>query len=89
MIGLVFGIFFAIMALLELKSSIFNAFVLFTISATFLKGFIVKKENYYFVASIIALAFAILMLLVFLAGNGLSYGLAGFVTLPYIAMRRR
>jgi len=89
LVGLIYGILFFILALIEVKKSIPNSFVLFTISAIFLKGFIVSKENYYFVGTLIAIIFALLSLLVFFATKEFCYGLLGFFVLPYFLVLRR
>ncbi len=81
---------FGVLAWFEVKRSFMNAFVLAVISVTFLKGFIVKKRSYGFVASIIAVIFAFLMTLVFLAVGTFSYGIFGYFALPaFIWYRKR
>jgi len=82
-------ILFVILAWFEAKKSFMNAFVLLVIAITFFKGFIVKKKSYEFVASMIAVIFAILMTLVFLAIGSFSYGIFGFFALPALIWYRR
>ena len=89
MVGLIYGILFLILALIEIKRNIPNSFVLFTISAIFLKGAAKSKENYYFVGSLIAIIFAVLSFLVFIATTEFSYGLFGFFALPYFFILKR
>ena len=85
----IFTFYFAALAVLEAKKSILNAFVLATISATYLKGSITKRGSYALVASMIASCFAFLMLLVFAANGEFSYSLLGFAALPIFAYRFR
>jgi len=85
---------FSLLTILEILSSlnlfgfeggmIVNAFVLGTITATFLKGLIVKKNSYILVASLIALVFSALTIMVYLASESFSYGIFGFITAPYV-----
>ncbi len=89
MVGLIYGIIFVLLALLELRNNLLNSFVLFTISAIFFKGFLVSKDNYYFVGTILAIVFAILMTLVFVSNLTFSYGVFGYITLPYFFKLRR
>ena len=85
-----YAILFAVLAWFEANGSFMNAFVLLVIAITFFKGFIVKRRSYGFVASMIAVIFAILMTLVFLAVGSFSYGIFGYSTLPaFIWYRRR
>uniref|UniRef100_A0A7C4S5D7 Uncharacterized protein n=1 Tax=Geoglobus ahangari TaxID=113653 RepID=A0A7C4S5D7_9EURY len=89
MVGLIYGLLFLILALIEIKINILNSFVLFTISAIFLKGAVKSKENYYFVGALIAIIFAVLSLLVLIATADFSYGLFGFFALPYFFILKR
>lgn len=96
MVGLAYGIIFLICGILEaLNGSYANSFVLFTISAVFLKGFVVKKRSYYVGGALIASIFGILSCLVLastyadilLTGEGevkFSYGVFGILALPYL-----
>ena len=77
-----YGVLFVVIAWFEAKKSFMNTFVLLVIAMTFFKGFIVKKKSYGFVASMIAIIFAILMTLVFLATGSFSYGIFGYLALP-------
>jgi len=91
-IALVFTAYFFLLTLLEILSALnlfgfeggmlMNAFVLGTITATFLKGLVVKKDSYQLVASLIAAAFSALTILVYLASGSFSYGILGFVAVP-------
>ena len=96
MVGLAYGMLFLVCGILDiLNGNYANSFVLFTISATFLKGFIAKKRSYYIGGAIIASIFGILSFLVFastyidmlLGGNEgikFSYGVFGILALPYL-----
>jgi hypothetical protein len=86
---LLLAVLFAILASLEVERSFMNAFVLTTISAVYLKGFLVRKTSYAFVASIIAVIFAILQTLVFLANGEISYGIVGYLSLPIVLWYRK
>ncbi len=66
-----------------------NAFVLLVVAITFLKGFIVRRKSYGFVASMIAVIFAILMTLVLLAVGSFSYGILGYLALPAFIWYRK
>jgi len=66
-----------------------NSFVLLVIALTFLKGVLVKRDSYGFVASILAVSFAFLSTLVLLATGDFSYGLFGYLTLPSILNRKK
>ncbi len=76
------AVFFAILAILEIKNSVIDAFVLLTIAATFLKGAIVKKKSYELVGSMLATVFGVLMILAYMATKEFSFGILGVVTLP-------
>ena len=98
MVGLIYFIIFFISAILELRNSYANSFVLFTVSAVFLKGVITKKEGYYLAGSILGLAFGVLMILsaiasyadTFFGGElSVSYGITGVATLPYLLIMRK
>ncbi|WP_457550031.1 hypothetical protein [Archaeoglobus sp.] len=98
MVGLIYFIIFFVSAVFELKNSYANSFVLFTVSAVFLKGAITKKEGYYLAGSILGLAFGVLMLLstvasyadTFFGGRAnVSYGIVGISTLPYLLIVRK
>jgi hypothetical protein len=74
---------------MEIWNNLFNAFTLFTISAIFLKGFIVKREGYYIAGSILGLIFGLLLFLVLVSSliSGeikFSYGIFGLCTIPYL-----
>jgi hypothetical protein len=88
-VGLIFALFFMFLGILELGKSILNAFVLFTVSAIFLKGFLIKKTNYYFVAGILAFSFSVLMFLVFLATGEFSYGVFGIVSVLVLRVKQK
>ncbi len=64
--------------------SLINAFVLATIAATYLKGILVKRESYPMVASLIAVAFSVLMFLAYLASGSFSFAIFGIVAFPYL-----
>ena len=66
-----------------------NSFVLVVVSLTFLKGFLVGRRSYGFVASILAIAFAVLSTLVLLATGEFSYGLFGYIAIPSILNRKK
>ena len=99
MVGLIYFTIFFISAILELRNSYANSFVLFTVSAVFLKGVITKKEGYYLAGSILGLAFGVLMILsaiasyadTFFGGEGanVSYGIVGISTIPYLLIMRK
>lgn len=89
MVGLIYGVLFLILALIEIRRNLLNSFVLFTISAIFFKGFMKSKENYYFVGTLIGTIFAVLSLLVFVATTELSFGLFGFLVMPYLFVLKR
>lgn len=92
-VALIFTAYFFLLTLLEILSAlnlfgfeggmVINAFVLGTITATFLKGLVVKKDSYQLVASLIVVAFSALAILVYLASGSFSYGIFGFVAVPY------
>ena len=92
-IAFIFTAYFFLLTLLEILSALnlfgfeggmlMNAFVLGTVTATYLKGLIVKKDSYKFVASLIASAFSTLAILVYLASGSFSYGIFGFIAVPY------
>ncbi len=63
--------------------SLINAFVLATITATYVKGAATGRESYPIVASLIASAFSVLMFLAFLASGDFSFAIFGIVALPY------
>jgi len=73
-----------VLALAELPRNPMNAFVLFVIAGTFLKGFVVKKKSYGFVASLLAVSFAVLSTLVLLATGEFCFGMFGYVTIPIL-----
>ncbi|ADB57222.1 hypothetical protein [Archaeoglobus profundus] len=99
MVGLIYFMIFFVSAIFELKNSYANSFVLFTISAVFLKGVVTKKDGYCLAGSILGLAFGVLMILsamasyadTFLGGEdaNFSYGIVGISTLPYLLMMKR
>ncbi len=76
------AVFFAILAVLEVRNSVINAFVLITIAAIFLKGAIVRKKSYELVGSMLATVFGVLMILAYLATREFSFAILGVVTLP-------
>lgn len=96
MVGLAYGMLFFICGILDvLNGNYANSFVLFTISAVFFKGFVVKKRSYYVGGAVISSIFGILSCLVFastyvdvlLTGEGdvkFSYGVFGILALPYL-----
>lgn len=98
-VALIFTAYFSLLTLLETLSALnlfgfeggmlMNAFVLGTITATFLKGLVVKKDSYQLVASLIAVAFSALAILVYLASGIFSYGILGFVAVPYAVRESR
>jgi len=101
LVGLIYGILFLLCGILDaFNGNYANSFVLFTISAVFFKGFIIKKESYYIGGAIIASIFGILSLIVlastyvdtFLneeASFKFSYGLFGILALPYLFMVKK
>ncbi len=98
-IAFIFTAYFFLLTLLEILSALnlfdfkggmlMNAFVLGTITATFLKGLVVKKDSYQLVASLIAAAFSALTILVYLASGSFSYGIFGFIAVPYAVKKLR
>ncbi len=98
MVAVIFALYFLTLLVLELMSalkpvvplllipeggSLINAFVLATITATYVKGAATRKESYPIVASLIASAFSVLMFLSFLASGDFSFAIFGIVVLPY------
>ncbi len=63
--------------------SLINAFVLATITATYVKGAVTGRVAYPIVASLIASAFSVLMFLAFLASGDFSFAIFGILALPY------
>lgn len=63
--------------------SLINAFVLATITATYVKGAVTGRVAYPIVASLIASAFSVLMFLAFLASGDFSFAIFGVLVLPY------
>jgi len=94
MLNLVFALLFASLALIEAKNSLLNAFVLFTIATTYFRGWRKKSKAYTATASILALCFASLSMLIMLAyavnaaffGEAFKFetGIVGFVTIPLL-----
>ena len=98
-VALIFTLYFLLLTALEILSalygditlgwwtvdggSVINAFVLGTIAATYLKGAVVKRESYSTVASLLATAFSVLMILAYLASQSISFGVFGFAAAPY------
>jgi len=94
-IGILMAVFFSVLAIAELTINPVNSFVLFTIALVYLRSY--KKGNsFVYVASIMAVLFAMISLLTLVASFldsmilnepcvcKLDYGLAGFVSLPLL-----
>ncbi|KUJ94759.1 hypothetical protein [Archaeoglobus fulgidus] len=97
-VAFAFTAFFSLLTILEVLSALnifggegtlMNAFVLGTITATFAKGVVVRRDSYLFVASLLAAAFSVLMILVYMASGSFSYGIFGLVTVPYLVKKAR
>ena len=84
MICAVYGALMLLAAVAELRNSPLNAFVLFTISATFFKGEVVKRRSYRYIASILATVFGVLMLLRTFAIGSFSYGIFALLAAPLL-----
>jgi len=99
LVGLIYFVIFLVSAIFELRNSYANSFVLFTVSAVFLKGVVTKKKGYYLAGSILGSVFGVLMILsavasyadTFLGGEfaNVSYGVVGISTLPYLLIMRK
>jgi len=84
----------------EFGNSPMNSFVLLVIAALYLKGFLLKKDSYVLVGSLIALIFAVLSTLALLASYANSailgeefklrfeLGIIGYIGLAFLKGRR-
>lgn len=102
-VAFAFTAFFSLLTILEVLSAevlsalnifggggtLMNAFVLGTITATFAKGVVVRRDSYLFVASLLAAAFSVLMILVYIASGSFSYGIFGVAAVPYVVKKVR
>ncbi len=89
MVGLIYFLLFSFFGVLEAFKSVPNAFVMFTVSAVFLKGTLKNRRSYHLGASIIGFVFGVIsilsMLSSYIVGDfTFSYGFVGLFTLPYL-----
>lgn len=95
------SVVFLILAVLQIKYSILDALVLAVIAGTYFRGWQTKRRGYVYAASILAVSFALIEILVFLALyidgilNGetgdlrLTPSMLGIITLPIILKYRQ
>ncbi len=96
MLGLILSLVFLVLALITARENALDALVLVVVAATYFKGWRKGSRGYLYAATILAVIFATLCLLILIAnvidavvtGESLELklnpGIVGFITLPLL-----